>query len=214
LPYCRVCTTHRFLLGVRHRLFRHLTWRNQLKSWKSSRHISTVWTEMSIKTVSTSNTVSVYVCTHTHHTLAPLTRACAHAHISRVCIVLSLIATNWKTGFNFCLFKAFYPHFKVNYLNIGRSVSFYGKYTLKVVGGGNTYKRMRKFSAEEIRLYNSFNQRFAFFLTCCKWKYLLYYSLGYRFWTLLHLWQLIHHWLHYVFHFQLKDIVGASFGNN
>jgi len=75
-----------------------------------------------------------------------------------------LTPTNVKDA-RVCLFTAFYPHFKVNYLNIGQSVSFYGKYTLKVVGGGNTYKQMRKFSAEEIRLYNSFNQRFVFSFT-------------------------------------------------
>ncbi|XP_072127263.1 cation channel sperm-associated auxiliary subunit gamma-like isoform X3 [Mobula birostris] len=56
--------------------------------------------------------------------------------------------------------QPFYPFFLIQDLVIGKSNRFLGSYTFKVIGGG-PYRRsnIRKFSPQEILLYNSVNYR-------------------------------------------------------
>ena len=53
----------------------------------------------------------------------------------------------------------FYPYFGVYDSASGMTMPFTQKYTLRVVGGGTSYNRIRAYSKQEILRFNSFNQR-------------------------------------------------------
>ncbi|XP_067937038.1 cation channel sperm-associated protein subunit gamma 1-like [Watersipora subatra] len=54
----------------------------------------------------------------------------------------------------------FYPHFDIFDSTMGSGKSFRGKYTLKVVGGGTRYSKIRRFTEEEIIKANLINQTY------------------------------------------------------